>query len=259
MHNPFAPELLLDDLGDGVVEVTLNRPAEFNAANQALHRSLIAVWEYLDGEGVRAAVLTGAGKAFSAGGDMTHLKAVREDHALRRREVDGAGHLVRALLACPFPIVAAVNGPAVGLGCSLAALCDIVFIADGAFLADPHVSIGLTAADGGAPAWPLLMSLLKAKEYLLTGDRIPAAVAVELGLANHAVPAEDLLPRAREMATRLAKQPPQALRSTKRALNMHAQRAMAGVLEYALSEEYSSFDQPEHQAIVDGFLARQRA
>jgi enoyl-CoA hydratase len=259
VHNPFAPELLLDELGDDVVEVTLNRPAELNATNKALHDGLIAVWEHLDQVGCRAAVLTGAGKAFSAGGDMAHLKAVREDRSLRRREIEGAGHLVRAMLACPLPIVAAVNGPAVGLGASLAALCDIVFIAEDAFFADPHVSVGLTAADGGAPLWPLLMSLLKAKEYLLTGDRIPAAVAVELGLANHAVPAADLLPRARELATRLAKQPPQALRSTKRALNMHAQRAVAGVLEYALSEEYNSLDQPEHQAIVDGFLARHRS
>lgn len=255
MISPFEPELVLEDLGDGVIQVTLNRPAELNATNHALHEALIHVWAHLEAIDARAVVLTGAGSAFSAGGDMAHLKACR-DPALRRPEIDGAGHLVRAMLACQLPIVAAVNGPAVGLGCSLAALSDIVYMAEGAFLADPHVAVGLTAADGGAPMWPLLMSMLKAKEYLLTGERIPASVAVQVGLANHAVPLADLLPRAHEMARRLAKQPPQALRSTKKALNMHAQRAIAGVLEYALSEEFISFDQPEHQAIVDTFLSR---
>jgi enoyl-CoA hydratase len=260
VENPFGPELLLDDRGDGVRLLTLNRPEHHNAADERLHGSLIAVWRHIAADpDARAVILTGAGRAFSAGGDMHHLRECQEDVALRRKEIEGARRLVAALLEFPLPVVAAVNGPAVGLGCSLAALSDVVLIAEDTFLADPHVGVGLTAADGGAPAWPLLIGLLRAKEYLLTGERIPAAQAVAIGLANRAVAREDLLPEALKLAAKLAAQPPHAVRSTKKALNMHLSRAMAGVLEYALAEEFASFDTPEHQAIVGAFLARQSA
>ena len=117
----------------------------------------------------------------------------------------------------PKPVIAAVNGAAVGLGCSVAVSCDVVYIAESAFMSDPHVSIGLVAGDGGAVTWPLLMSILKAKYYLLTGERIPAAECVELGLANFMVPDSDLLRSAVRLGYRLAKQPQQALEETKRA------------------------------------------
>lgn len=260
MDNPFGPELLIEDLGDAVVQVTLNRPAAFNSANEALHEALIGVWPLLAADpGVRSVVLTGAGPAFSAGGDMEHFRNLQGDTVLRRKEVEGAGRLVTAMIAFPLPVVAAVNGAAVGLGCNLAVLSDIVLIAEHAYLADPHVGVGLTAADGGAPTWPLLMSLLRAKEYLFTGDRIPAAHAVSIGLANRVVPADELLDEARRLARRLAAQPAHALRTTKKALNMHLARAVSGVLEYALAEEYVSFDTPEHRAVVDEFLVRRDA
>ncbi|MFE4963753.1 enoyl-CoA hydratase/isomerase family protein [Streptomyces sp. NPDC056660] len=253
MTDPFAPELLLESRGP-VRVVTLNRPDALNAADEALHDALVAVWGHIAADpDARAVVLTGNGRAFSAGGDMDHLHALQSDRVKRRREIEGAGALVSALVSFPLPVVAAVNGPAVGLGCSLAACSDIVLIAQSAYLADPHVSIGLTAADGGAPAWPLLMSMLRAKEYLYTGDRIPADQAVALGLANRVVADADLLDEAEKLAGRLAAQPPQALQSTKRALNMHVSRAIAGVLEYALAEEFQSFDTPEHQAVVERF------
>lgn len=260
MENPFAPELLLEASGTGVVRVTLNRPEAFNSANERLHLALIAVWSYLEADPtVRAVVLTGAGSAFSAGGDFQHFRDCQEDTALRRREVDGAGRLVTAMVGCGLPIVAAVNGPAVGLGCNLAVLSDIVLIAEDTYLADPHVGVGLTAADGGAPTWPVLIGLLRAKEYLFTGDRIPAQQAVSIGLANRAVAGPELIAEAHRLAERLAAQPAHALRTTKKALNMHLTRAISGVLEYALAEEYVSFDTPEHKAVVDGFLTRRAA
>ncbi|HTK65582.1 MAG TPA: enoyl-CoA hydratase/isomerase family protein [Pseudonocardia sp.] len=260
MDNPFAPELLLEDRGDGVRLVTLNRPEFFNATNERLHEAVITVWRYLaDDPEARAVVLTGAGSAFSAGGDMEHFIEVQNDLVLRRKEIEGARRLVAAMLEFPLPLVAAVNGPAVGLGCNLAVLSDIVLIAEDTFMADPHVGVGLTAADGGAPTWPLLMGMLRAKEYLLTGARIPAQQAVAIGLANRAVPGAELLDEALTLARLLAAQPPQAVQSTKKALNMHISRAVAGVLEYALSEEFSSFDTPEHKQIVQDFLAKKAA
>jgi enoyl-CoA hydratase len=256
MDNPFAPELLLEARG-AVRIVTLNRPEALNSANERLHDGLINVWRYIAADPeARAVVLTGAGRAFSAGGDMRHFVELHGDPIARRGEIAGAADLVREMIAFPLPVVAAVNGPAVGLGCNLAVLSDIVLIAENTYLADPHVSVGLTAADGGAPTWPLLMSLLRAKEYLFTGDRIPADAAVSLGLANRVVPPDTLLESAIALAERFAAAPPQAIQSTKRALNLHLTRAITGVLEYALAEEYISFDTPEHQAIVAKFLAR---
>ena len=259
MDDAFAPELLIEARG-AVRVVTLNRPDALNATNEALHSALIQVWRHLaQDEGARAVVLTGAGRAFSAGGDFEHFVELWDDRDRRRKEIDGARRLLTEMIDFPLPVVAAVNGAAVGLGCNLAVCSDIVLIAESAFISDPHVGVGLTAADGGAPTWPLLMGMLRAKEYLLTSARIPAHEAVAIGLANRVVPDADLLDEALAVAERLAAQPPQAVQSTKRALNMHVKRAVAGVLEYALGEEFASFDTPEHQQIVQSFLDRSRA
>jgi len=132
------------------------------------------------------AVLTGSGRAFCAGGDVGYLEELGRDPVLRAATIAHGRDLVLGMARCRVRVVAAGNGPAVGLGCSLVALSDIVYIAPGAYLADPHVQVGLVAADGGPLTWPLHTSLHRAKEYALTGARIPAARAVEFGLANHA-------------------------------------------------------------------------
>lgn len=258
LENPFAPDLLIESRGP-VRLVTLNRPEELNPVNEALQDALAEVWPHLArDESARAVVLTGAGRAFSAGGDFQHFIDVWDDRDFRAKSIESARQLMSNMVDFPLPVVAAVNGAAVGLGCNLAALCDIVLIAESAYLADPHVNVGLTAADGGAPTWPLLMSMLQAKEYLFTGERIPATRAVELGLANRVVPDGEVLDQALALADTLAKKPPQALRTTKRALNMHIRRAITGVLEYALSEEYHSFDTAEHRDIVTKFIDRSK-
>ena len=145
----------------------------------------------------------------------------------------------RTLFADEIPVVAAVNGPAVGLGCSLVALSDIVYMAETAYLADPHVRVGLVAADGGPLTWPLHTSLLHAKEYALTGARIPARRAAEMGLANHVVP--DPLAAARQCATQIAGLARQAVESTKRLLNLHLERAVLATLDFATTAEEQSF------------------
>ncbi len=128
-----------------------------------------------------------------------------------------------------------------------------MYIAESAYIADTHVSIGLVCGDGGAVAWPLMMSLLKAKEYLLTGDRIPAAEAVALGLANKVVPDAELVDQAVALAERLAAQPPQALQETKRALNLHMQAAINMVAPFALAAESESFGTDELRATIAKF------
>ncbi|MCW2918670.1 MAG: enoyl-CoA hydratase/isomerase family protein, partial [Actinomycetia bacterium] len=125
-----------------------------------------------------------------------------------------------------------------------------------AYLADTHVSIGLVAGDGGAMSWPLMMSILKAKEYLFTGDRIPAAEAVSLGLANRMVPADRLADEARALAQRIAAQPPQAVQETKRALNLHLQQAAGLVLPFALAAEGESFGTDDIRKTIERFRSR---
>jgi enoyl-CoA hydratase len=239
--------------------VTLNRPDHANAVNNPMHSSFARIWDELaEDPDARAVVLTGAGdKFFSAGGDLVQwLENFVENPVSRRAGMRDARRIVRDMVDFPLPIVAAVNGPAVGFGCSVAVLCDIVLMSDRSYLADTHVASGIVAADGGSLAWPLLMSLLKAKEYLLLGERIPAPLAVELGLANRVVPHEQVKEEARLLAHRLAALPPAAVQDTKRALNLHLQRAMTGILEYGLSAESETFTTPEHRAAIDAFLDR---
>ena len=256
MENPFEPLVLIEERGP-VRLVTLNRPEALNAANPDLHRAVARVWGHLaEDPDARAVVITGGGRAFSAGGDMDLFKALQGDHPTRQRLLDEAAEIVHNMARFPLPVVAAVNGAAVGFGANIALLADIVFMGESSYLCDPHVTVGLTAADGGAPIWPLYTSLLRAKEYLFTGDRIPAHTAVEMGFATRVVADDDLVDQALAFAQRLAQQPSQAIQSTKRAVNMHLTRAVAGVLEYALSEEFKSFDTPEHKAVVAKFLSK---
>lgn len=252
---PYAPTpYLLTEQTGAVMKLTMNHPEKRNCFIDDLHLAMQEIWYELAADrSVRAVVLTGAGKAFSAGGDIPDFIRSYEDVEHRRISLRGAKRLMDAMADFPKPIVAAINGPAVGLGCSVAVSCDIVYIAESAYIADPHVSIGLVCGDGGAVAWPLMMSLLKAKEYLLTGDRIPPAEAVAVGLANKVIPDADLIDQAMALAERLAAQPPQALQETKRALNMHLQAAIAMVAPFALSAEAESFGTDELRATIAKF------
>jgi enoyl-CoA hydratase len=252
--NPFAPALLIDAVGP-VRVVTINRPEVLNAVDPDVHRGLANVWAHLAADrDARAVVLTGAGRAFSAGGDMVLFKRVQEDPNERAALLEEARRVFNEFLDFPLPVVAAVNGPAVGLGCTLAVLSDLVYVAESAYLADPHVGVGLTAGDGGAAFWPLTMSIVKAKELLFFGTRLSATDAVAMGLANGVVPDAELRDHAVGIAERLAALAPQALQSTKRAVNLHIRRSATAVLDYALAAEHVSFDTPEHRAAVDKFL-----
>ncbi|HEX3925620.1 MAG TPA: enoyl-CoA hydratase/isomerase family protein, partial [Streptosporangiaceae bacterium] len=229
--------------------ITLNRPGVLNAVNDALHTALARLWPRLSEDaGARAAVLTGSGRAFCAGGDVGYLEELGRDPGLRARTIAHGRDLVLGMARCRVPVVAAVNGPAVGLGCSLVALSDIVYMAPDAYLADPHVQVGLVAADGGPLTWPLHTSLHRAKEYALTGARIPAPRAVEFGLANHVVP--DPLTEALACAKRIAGLPRQAVESTKRLLNLQLERAVLATLDFATTAEDQSFQTEDFASAI---------
>jgi enoyl-CoA hydratase len=251
---------LNDDItieADGPIRIVrLNRPEQLNATNHSLHKGLAELFPQIDADDdARAVVLTGNGRAFSAGGDFNYLDELTQMPALRRETLVDGKAIVTGMIQCRVPIVAAVNGPAVGLGCSLVALSDIVYMGESAHLADPHVMIGLVAADGGPVTWPLLTSLQLAKEYALTGDRISAERAAQIGLANHVCPDDEVLDQALACAHRIAKLPQRAVEDTKRILNLHLERAVLATLDFALIAEDRSFTSPELRANIDRFLA----
>ncbi|MEV6336637.1 enoyl-CoA hydratase/isomerase family protein [Nocardia vinacea] len=246
----------IDVRAEGPVRIiTLNRPDALNAVNDPLHAGLARLWPRLSADsGARVAVLTGAGRAFSAGGDFTYLEELSRDSDLRAKTIADGRDIVLGMARCRIPVIAAVNGPAVGLGCSLVALSDMVFIAETAYLADPHVQVGLVAADGGPLTWPLHTSMLLAKEYAITGARIPAARAREMGLANHVV--EDPVAEALACAQRMLELPQQAVESTKRVLNLQLEHAVLATLDYALAAEDLTFQSADFRANIAKLTAK---
>ncbi len=250
MKIPDIPEITVES-DDGVTTVTLNRPEQLNAVNQPMHEALSKLWPALrEDRSLRSVVLTGAGRAFSAGGDVDWFAQLAADAELRRELMAEGRRLIREMVDFPYPIVCAVNGPAVGLGCSLAMLSDITFVSERAFFADPHVTIGLVAGDGGALSWPAVMSLPLAKEYLFTGDRISAADAYRIGMTNHVVAPENLMSEANAFARRLAGLPTQALRDTKRGLNLHLRRAVEAGIDFVFAAESESFARGEFIELI---------
>lgn len=250
-HPASTDEILVTSHG-AVRLVTINRPDVLNAVNESLHTAMVGLWPSLAADDEAAVVvLTGAGRAFCAGGDIDYIRRFPDDAELRQRTMDEAQAILWSMIRFPLPVIAAVNGPAVGLGMSLALASDIVLASDRASFADPHVAVGLVCGDGGAALLPLVAPLLRAKELLFTGDRVRAEAAVELGIANRVVAHDDLLDEAMTLAERIAAQPVFALRETKRAVQLGIERAVGGVLEAAAEAERESMATLEHRARID--------
>jgi len=204
----------------GVVLVTINRPEVLNATNDRLHWELTQVWLTLDADAeARVAVVTGAGRAFSAGGDMAMVEANARDPKRLAQVVREASDLVYNMINLDKPIVSAINGVAVGAGLVVALLADVSIISETARFTDGHTKLGVVAGDHAAILWPLLCGMAKAKYYLLTSDFIDGKEAERIGLVSKCVPAEVLLPTAFEVADKLALGSQQAIRWTKRSLN----------------------------------------
>jgi enoyl-CoA hydratase len=231
--------------------LTLNRPDSRNALDGPLHDAVLAEVDAAATSDLRALVLTGGGRAFSAGGDFGLIGQMQRDTEIRRTTLETSQLLFKALLELDIPVVAAVNGAAVGAGATLALLCDIVLMAEDAYLSEPRASIGLVAGDGGAVLWPQLAGIPAARAYLLTGDRMPAAEAYRLGLIHRCVPRAELMLEAISLAERLAAQPPYAMRATKRALNRQLEAAIQAAFAFARRAEDRSFDTPEVRDLVE--------
>jgi len=239
-------------VGTPLWTLTLNRPDRRNAIDEAMQAALVsAIRSATADSAVRAILLTGSGPAFSAGGDFGLIRRMQEDAHVRRRVLDQSRSLFALLRDLHVPIVVAVNGPAIGAGCTLALLCDIVIMAEGASFGDPRVAFGLAPGDGAAVLWPLLGGLPAARSYLLTGDRLPAEEAFRIGLVSQIVSPADLLETATALASKLASLPPAAVQATKRALNRYVASAEIPVFELALAAESTSLDTVEHRQAIE--------
>src|SRR5499433_4143668 len=212
--------LLFDKKPNCVVLITINRPDLMNATNARLHWELTQVWGTIDADPqARVALITGAGKAFSAGGDLALVEEMAGNPEAAERTMREASDLVYNLVNLEKPVVSAINGVAVGAGLVVALLADVSIIAETARLTDGHTRLGVVAGDHAAILWPLLCGMAKAKYYLLTCDFIDGKEAERIGLVSLCVPPAELMPKAFEVADKLATGAQQAIRWTKRSLN----------------------------------------
>lgn len=241
---------------DRILTVTMDSPP-LNAVGLALHEELADVFtDVARDEASDVVILTGAGKAFSAGADLPGLIKATEDKALRVALLSKAPQIVHSLLALEKAVIARVNGHAMGLGATLALLCDIVFAAEPARIADPHVGVGLSAGDGGALIWPQLIGYARARHHLLTGDPLMAAEAEAIGLIHKAVPMDMLDEAVNAYADRLAGGATLAIKATKRSINMTLAREALAVAEAHAGLEAHTMASDDHREAVLAFIEK---
>jgi enoyl-CoA hydratase len=228
-----------------VLRVTMNNPGRLNSADSVMHAELAEIWNDIDrDETVAAAILTGAGKAFSAGGDFDMIEAITKDFDVRSRVLREARDMVYGIVNCSKPIVSAMRGPAVGAGLVCGLLADISVATPEARIIDGHTRLGVAAGDHAAIVWPLLCGLAKAKYYLLLCETLSGAEAERIGLISCLAPDDQLDERAVEIAARLADGAPEAIRWTKYALNNWL-RSAGPTFDASLALEFLGFTGPE--------------
>ncbi|MCA8927046.1 MAG: enoyl-CoA hydratase/isomerase family protein [Alphaproteobacteria bacterium] len=247
------------ELDGEVLTIRLNQPDRLNAFTAGMHTTMSTIWDKVnDDDRVKVAVLTGNGKAFSAGGDVPGMQKKIDDHALWDKGMPEARRIVYRLLECEKPVIARVNGHAVGLGATVALLCDIIIAAEHAKIGDPHVNAGLVAGDGGALIWPQLVGFARAKEYLLTGDLMSATEAERIGLINHVVPADQLDEKVYGLAHRLATGASKSINWTKRTVNIPLRQLAHSMMDLSISLETQSNMTRDHQEAVTAFGERRK-
>ncbi len=256
------PTQVLTESQEGVVTITLNQPARFNALSGAMLRELTAALRAAErDEAVRVIVLTGAGKAFSSGGDLRAMAAEAESRANQpvhttRYYKHGIQRIPLAFERLDVPIIAAVNGPAVGAGLDLACMCDIRIAAESGRFAESFVKVGLIAGDGGAWLLPRAVGAAKAAEMAFTGDTLDAEVALACGLVSRVVPDGELLATARALAEKIAANPPDAVRMTKRLLLEGRHARMDTLLEMAAAMQALAHATTDHREAANAFLEK---
>ncbi|MDO7836691.1 crotonase/enoyl-CoA hydratase family protein [Sphingobium sp. HBC34] len=247
-----------------IAVVTLNRPDSLNAiaTHQDCHDLVEAIESLTDDRSISAAILTGSGRAFSAGGN---LKAMKERNGIgpldqpdstRHNYRRGVQRITTAFMDCEVPLIAAINGHAVGLGCDLACLCDMRIAADSAKFSASFIKVGIVPGDGGAWSLQRVVGYARAAEMFFTGDRYSAQEALGFGLVSRVVPDEHLLPEALALAERIAANPARALRLTKRLLREAQTQRMSEILELSAAYQALAHETGDHAEALDAFMAK---
>ena len=261
-------EFLNVAVADRIATIIINRPDRLNAVHNALHHELEQIWlDVRADQDVNAIILTGAGRAFCAGGDVKGMaEGTLSGAAPKKGKGRGRGpiaasngrRVIENMLDVEQPIIGAINGDAIGLGATLALLCDITVASEKARFADTHVKVGIVAGDGGAVIWPLLIGPHRAKEFLMRGNFISGAEAGRIGMVNYAVGPEDVMSKARELARELADGPTWAIRWSKLAVNKWLKQQANLILDASLAYEMMTFNTKDHQEAVKAFVEKRK-
>jgi enoyl-CoA hydratase len=246
-------ELITFEEDGKILIVKFSRDDNLNAVNARLHTEMSWLFrdiaEYSD---CNVVVITGKGKAFSAGGDINWFSSMSEED-LNRLFIE-ARRIIVDLLEVPQPVITTINGPDVGLGATLALFGDVIYMGRSGIIADTHVLAGIAAGDGGAVIWPSLLGIARAKEFLMTGKKVDATLAQEIGLVNHVVAVDQLMSEALAMAHRLADGAQMAIRATKASLNKSLRDRANLNLDTSLAMEKECFSSEEHRNCIASFL-----
>src|SRR5213596_1434129 len=239
------PNMIFERRDPGILWITLSKPEKLNTADAQMHQAFADLWSVIDSDpGVRVVVLTGSGRAFSAGGDLDRIRRAHGNYEEVVTILEETRNIVYKMLYCSKPIIAAINGVAVGAGVVVGLLADISIMAEGARLGDGHTKMGWAAGDHAAIIWPLLCGMAKAKYYLMTADFLDGREAERIGLVSLCAPAAEVLPKAMDVADRLAQGSQLSIRWTKRALNNWLRQA-GPIFDQSLALEMLTFMHPD--------------
>jgi enoyl-CoA hydratase/carnithine racemase len=243
-----------------IVTLTMNAPEVRNAltGNSAVDEFVAAVERINADPSARVMILTGAGSAFSSGGNVKDMKRFTTDEVtpeqIGRWYRTGIQRLPLALQKLEVPSIAAVNGPAIGAGCDLACMCDLRIASSNASFAESFIRVGLIPGDGGAWLLPRVVGLSRAMEMSFTGDAVKAEEALAIGLVSRVVAPEALLGEARALAARIARNPGQTLRLTKRLLREGQHQRLDSLLELSAALQVIAHKTPAHAEAVNAFI-----
>ncbi len=262
-YSQFSQGNILVDIKDKILTVTLNRPESLNA----MAPDMIDGWRQImrmanEDSGVMAIIITGSGRGFCSGADQGDMsKQGSEESSPNLPSVKGElqkspKYLIQDYLNCEVPLIAAINGPAAGLGATVALMCDVTFMADTARIGDTHVRAGLVAGDGGALIWPHLVGINRAKELLMSGRLIGSEEALRIGLVNRVVSGETLLDEATAFAKELVAGPPMAIRWTKLTINRILWQTYHSVIEFGLAMEDMSMGSADNIEAAQAFVEK---
>lgn len=253
--------IVLFDVQNHVVTITLNRPETCHAISEMdMVEALVAACERLNyDKSIRVAILTATGKAFCSGGNIKDMRDKQgmfagDELVLAESYRQGIQRIPQALAKVEVPVIAAVNGPAMGAGCDLACMCDIRIASEHALFAESFIKLGLIPGDGGAWFLPRIIGISRAAQMMFTGEPVSATTALAWNLVSEVVDAETLLFRTHEIAQQIAVNPPMALREIKRLLRLGQQMGLTDLLNESAQVQAGLHVTQDHQEAVNAFL-----